>query len=564
MSSVFISPDSLPQDNYGLGQVIFLGAVYGFILFNASNMISDGSELLLLIPSLAGIVGSVVLPVLGAVPDGAIVLFSGMGPDAQEQLSVGVGALAGSTIMLLTIPWALAVFAGRVNLDSEGRGSYVRPRGVTNWSKLYPAGNANLLRTGIVLFDEISTNGKTMILTSLTYLVLQIPAFEYTGTIGRDAIAINSEVAAQEKPYALVAFVLSSIAFLGYLYWNIKRSSSSKVVADAIDEVRVAKIRSGEISLSGVLAKELAEMRKTAASENTPLNVQAQLQRVEDLIRPFFHVYDKNKDNQMNAEELQLFFKDMGESMTRAELQKWIDNADKNKNGFIEFQELVEPTLKYLIAKFEAERHGRIVEMKKIHVEVPHMDLTAKPNSDDDEEEDETVPEDLAHLSIAEQQRRILVRACYMMFVGTAVVLLFSDPMVDVLADVGKRTGIPSFYISFIFAPLASNASELIAAYNYALKKTSKSISISVSALLGAACMNNTLCLGIFAGLLYFKGGLIWKFSAETISILAVEFIMGWFAMRKTQRLLDALLVLLIYPLSIALVYVLENVFDLD
>lgn len=72
---------------------------------SASNMISDGSELLLLVPAVAGIVGSVVLPVLGAVPDGAIVLFSGMGDDAQNQLSVGVGALAGSTIMLLTIPW---------------------------------------------------------------------------------------------------------------------------------------------------------------------------------------------------------------------------------------------------------------------------------------------------------------------------------------------------------------------------------------------------------------------------------------------------------------------------
>ena len=32
--------------------------------------------------------------------------FSGLGPDAQSQLSVGVGALAGSTIMLLTVPLA--------------------------------------------------------------------------------------------------------------------------------------------------------------------------------------------------------------------------------------------------------------------------------------------------------------------------------------------------------------------------------------------------------------------------------------------------------------------------
>lgn len=63
--------------------------------------------------------GSVVLPVLGAVPDGAIVLFSGMGKDADKKLSVGVGALAGSTIMLLTIPWFLASLAGRVDLGSE-------------------------------------------------------------------------------------------------------------------------------------------------------------------------------------------------------------------------------------------------------------------------------------------------------------------------------------------------------------------------------------------------------------------------------------------------------------
>jgi hypothetical protein len=37
----------------------------GYVLFVASNMISDGSELLLLIPSIAGLVGSCVLPVLG-------------------------------------------------------------------------------------------------------------------------------------------------------------------------------------------------------------------------------------------------------------------------------------------------------------------------------------------------------------------------------------------------------------------------------------------------------------------------------------------------------------------
>ncbi len=50
--------------------------------------------------------------------------------------------------------------------------------------------------------------------------------------------------------------------------------------------------------------------------------------------------------------------------------------------------------------------------------------------------------------------------------------------------------------MSFVLAPLASNASKLIAAYNYSLKKTPASIGISLSTLCGAAVMNNTFGLG--------------------------------------------------------------------
>ena len=58
-------------------------------------------------PSLAGIVGSVVLPILGAVPDGAIMLFSGLGPDAQEQMQVGVGPLPRTRTPPPTLPLPL-------------------------------------------------------------------------------------------------------------------------------------------------------------------------------------------------------------------------------------------------------------------------------------------------------------------------------------------------------------------------------------------------------------------------------------------------------------------------
>ena len=88
-------------------------ACYGFILFKAAVLIGDGSEKLLLIYG-PGIVGGLLIPVLGAVPDGAIVLVSGLGSEAEAQcqINTGVGTLAGSTIMLLTIPWALSLFLG--------------------------------------------------------------------------------------------------------------------------------------------------------------------------------------------------------------------------------------------------------------------------------------------------------------------------------------------------------------------------------------------------------------------------------------------------------------------
>lgn len=117
---------------------------------------------------------------------------------------------------------------------------------------------------------------------------------------------------------------------------------------------------------------------------------------------------------------------------------------------------------------------------------------------------------------------------------GTMLVLLFSDPMCDCLGALGERTGCPPFYISFVLAPLASNGTELLAAYNFALKKTQKSVTVSLSQLEGAAIMNNTFCLGIFLFLVYLQD-LTWAYSAETIVILVIQLIMAFLARKPVQ-----------------------------
>jgi hypothetical protein len=98
-----------------IGNLILMCA-YGFVLSCGAKLISDGAEMLLEVSNPV-IVGGLVLPILGALPDAAMILVSGLGPDAQEQLSVGVGTLAGSTIMLLTIPWLGGLLIGRCDIN---------------------------------------------------------------------------------------------------------------------------------------------------------------------------------------------------------------------------------------------------------------------------------------------------------------------------------------------------------------------------------------------------------------------------------------------------------------
>ena len=143
--------------------------------------------------------------------------------------------------------------------------------------------------------------------------------------------------------------------------------------------------------------------------------------------------------------------------------------------------------------------------------------------------------------------------------VGTALVLIFSDPMVDVMSNVGSRLGVSNFYVAFVLAPLASNASELLASLAYAGKKSKKTITVSLSSLEGAACMNNTFCLGIFMGLVFYQD-LAWKFTAETLAILVVELLVACIAVQRTMRLWHALCALTLFPLSICFVAGLEAI----
>jgi len=277
---------------------------------------------------------------------------------------------------------------------------------------------------------------------------------------------------------------------------------------------------------------------------------------LEAIITPFFRKYDKTNKKYLDYTQLSLVMKDLGESPQPQVMELIFKTFDLNRDGKIDFSEFVNGITSYVAenktqSKTFVDKEGTREALDKLVNE-------SGDEGDDDDEDEEDMPEDIQHMkSHEEQQRALWFRASWICGVGTILVVLFSDPMVDVLNELGARTGIPQFYVAFVLAPLASNASEVIASFNYAQKKTSKSMAISLSALQGACCMNNTFVLGIFMICVYSQS-LAWQFFAETLSILVSVLFISIMSFKSTHTMFDALLILLVYPLSLVLVYTLE------
>jgi len=482
-----------PPEILSLGQLLFLGLVYLRILFDASNLISSGSELLILVPAFSGVVGSIILPIVGAVPDGLMILFSGLGENPQSTVAVGVGNLAGSTIMLLTVSWFAVIFGGRVSL-SGGEPCYTQKLALRD---------ATSLRAAIGVSDGIAKSAGFMLLSAVTYVLT-------------DCAALSG------RPRPEVALALC----LGFLVWYLRREMSGELCDVRLAQRRVDAILQKTLSFRGALEDLLKERQFEQGLSERFLGAGELRAQFDRVLRFFFDRFDLNRDGLIDFSEFKMVMADLHESRKNEELVFLFKSADSDRSGSIDFDEFVEMTIR----AFET------------------------PPAPED-----SVPEDLTELPPAEQQRRVKIRAAWMMALGGALILAFTGPAVDVIAEVGVRTGVSGFYISFVFGPIASNASEIIAAYNYAAKKTAKSMEVALSSLIGAAILNNTFGLAVLLGLVWVKG-LLWDFHAEVGAIVFVQLGVGLLAVfKRSHNLLDGLIILSLYPLSLLICFLFKS-----
>eukprot|EP00941_MAST-03F_sp_MAST-3F-sp1_P005269 g5269.t1 len=717
-SKLFIDVSLFPHDGYGAAQLLMITSVYGWLLYSGANYISDGSEMLLLVPALKYVVGSVVLPVLGAVPDGAIIAFSGAGSHPQHSINIGMGALAGSTIMLLCLPWFLAVLGGRVSII-KGRCTYTYPHqhllqtlskaseGMCEWpSKPVLLEASDLMRkqghqdmvwprersdtisveklgkqvlvaiqkdkttfqklrddkcglfdSGVEISDDVRSNAKIMLLSSLGLVIVQLPSM-----INQKWI-VSSE---KESMYVALALGYSVLAFCGYLWFQFRNSDN---IQRRIHRKRMQAIVDGEVSIGGAFFEllEIYDNARTRSKKNLlykhkssgvwetmcntfngwcndEADAETVMQEMRAVLKPFFNHFDADKSGWLEEKEVINLLNVLGEDGTLA--SQFIEQFDTNRDGRLGFddfskamhdeirrkyadcviaRELIEEDDQILrdvkedlsdvvdssrVRKVLRKRSQRLLTQNKgspqadvaleLQLDSPDkrgkLSLKKQPSygsvrvedkkgnssttsmdggdydpldefedeavdvlSDSDSDEDEELPEDLTRMTDAQRQTALKRRSYGMMLIGLILVMVFSDPMVDVFGEIGERVGVPPFYVSFVLAPMVSNASELIASYNYASKRTRITMSSALSALEGAGVMNNTFCTGVFLYLIWALN-LQWEFPAETIALLFVECAVALMVLsRDVMRLFDALVVMMFYPLSLFLIWLIQH-----
>lgn len=156
---------------------------------------SEGSQMLLLTPY-KKIIGTIVIPVLGAVPEGCMVLFSGL---SGETASIGVGTLAGSSIMLLTVNWTFLIFSGRVDSDNGVLQYESREKLTRQW---------DLINTGCENTKEVKKGSWKLILSIVPLVIIEL------GCIGTD---LRVGASMKDLYYAKIAsIVMIIILFISY------------------------------------------------------------------------------------------------------------------------------------------------------------------------------------------------------------------------------------------------------------------------------------------------------------------------------------------------------------
>ncbi|KAF8409001.1 hypothetical protein HHK36_005072 [Tetracentron sinense] len=412
---------------------------------------------------------------------------SGSRETAQSQVLVGMGLLAGSTVMLLTLLWGSCVILGKCDLEDS---------------------------TAIDLKD---TKGLSLTGTYLSFCLINARSSSFT--------------------------VIKCIETFCVLMLASRLQLLVQVFQPWIQKRKLAYAKHKHV-ISGIL-KHMHGLERLLTDDGEPNT---------EVIKKLFKTIDLNSDGHLSDSELRALI--IGIQFEAIDLdkneavEKVMKDFDTSNDSHVDEDEFVKGISKWILdakRSVVSANNGMKVISDFHHQTKREHDLLG-------DQSDEAVES-------VENARWISLKAVLMLLLGAVIAAAFADPLVDAVDNFSSATSIPSFFISFIALPLATNSSEAVSALIFASRKKQRTASLTFSEIYGAVTMNNILCLSVFLGLVYARH-LTWDFSAEVLVILIVCIVMGAFAsFRTTFPLWTCSVAFALYPFSLALVYVLDYVF---
>ncbi|EEF37269.1 calcium ion binding protein, putative [Ricinus communis] len=494
---------------------IFLILVYGYLMFLSAKLLSDGSEILLQILG-PGIIGGLFLPVLSALPDSAIILASGLSGStetAQSQVSVGMGLMAGSTVLLLTLLWGSCLIVGKCDIEGSVA---VDSKDTKTFS---------LIGSGVTTDIWTSFAARLMVISIIPFILVQLPQVLHRTSQSRLAI--------------LVSLIVSLILLVCY--------SLYQVVQPWIQKRRIAYAKHKNI-ISGILK----DLKKRSLGRLFTVN--GDLNR--DIIQKLFKTIDDNSDGYLTIAELKALiigiqFDELDIDVSVA-VDQVLKDFDTSGDSCVDMDEFTRGISKWLR---EAKHSARYFDD---HSRGSSQVLTGFDQQTSAEED--VLGDQTGEISSNPGNPKWnTTKAVLMLILGTIVAAVFADPLVDAVDNFSTASNIPTFFVSFVILPFASS-SEVVSDMIFASRKKSRYASLAYSEIYGSVTMSNVLSLSVFLGLVYFRG-LTWNFSSEVLIILIVCIAIGLIAsLRTTFPLWMSLVAYAMYPFSLLLAYIFNYV----
>ncbi|CAJ1957529.1 unnamed protein product [Sphenostylis stenocarpa] len=271
----------------------------------------------------------------------------------------------------------------------------------------------------------------------------------------------------------------------------------------------------------------------------------------EHAIRRLFEKIDRNRDNFISQSELRELIMNIKFVKASMEVEEAvalvIEELDIDNDHIINEEEFVVGFQKWL---------GSTSAPAPVSHSEPQEDMYQTW------EEADMVVEEMQSKAVVDKSIRAWLKAILYVVLGIAMLSILAEPLTESVHNFSKGVGLHPFFMSFILVPLATNAREAASAIKEVRDKKPRTTSLAISEIYGGVFMNNIL--GFLAiSVLILVGQVTWEFSAEFLVVAIVCAITGIAAsFHSVFPLYSAVFAILLYPFSLVLVFVLDQVLN--